>query len=88
MGKEPFIHRENKANDTPKNNKREEQMDQKLLLRKAMIDSIKDANGPSMIEPTIPVFSTLGCEMAPSFKSLKPGMHICTNLMHITPTVI
>lgn len=51
----------NKANDTPKSNKPEEQMEWKLLLRKAMIDSIKNVNVPSIIEPSIQLFGTLGC---------------------------
>jgi hypothetical protein len=58
----------NKPNDTPKNNKPKEQMGYKLLLKKAMIDSIKNTNGPTVIEPTTQVFGTLGCEIIVSFK--------------------
>lgn len=57
------IHLGNKANDTTKNNEPKEYTKLKLLLKKTMIDSIKNANVPSIIEPSIQPFGILGCEI-------------------------
>lgn len=43
-------------------------MEWKLLLKKAMTDSIKNANILSKVEPTIQVLRTLGCEITLLFK--------------------
>lgn len=53
----------NKANDAPKNNKPKEQMELKLLLKTAVIDSIKNANVPGIIEPSSQLFGTLAWEI-------------------------
>lgn len=73
----------NKTNDTPKNNKPKEQMELKRMLQKATIDSIKNANVPSINEPSIQLFGTLGCQTT---ISLNVGIYIWTSLMYVTYT--
>lgn len=70
-----------KANETLKNNKPKEQMEWKILLKKAMIDSIKTANVPGIIEPSIQIFGKVGCEITVSFNI---GIPIWTNLICTT----
>lgn len=50
------------------------------LLKKSMIDSIKNANVPSINEPSIQLFGTLGCKITVSYNV---GIHIWTNWMCI-----
>lgn len=38
-------------------------MELKLLLKKAMIDSIKNVNAPGIIKPSIQLSGTVGCEL-------------------------
>lgn len=71
----------NKANDTRKNNKPEEQMEWKVLLKKAETDSIKKANVPGLMEPSTQLFGTLACEITLSFSV---GVPIWTNWTCIT----
>lgn len=52
-----------KANDTPKNNTPKEEMDLKLTLKKAMTDSIKNANVPNIIKLSMQLLGTLDCEI-------------------------
>lgn len=73
----------NKANDTPKNNKPKEQMELKLLLKKSVIYSIKNANVPSINAPAIQLFGTLACKITLPYNV---GIHIWTNWMCIICT--
>lgn len=66
----------NKANDTPKNNKPKEQMELKLLLKKSVIYSIKNAKVPSINAPVIQLFGTMACKITLSYNV---GIHIWTN---------
>lgn len=63
------IHLGSKVNETTKNNEPKEKTELKLLLKKVMIDSIKNANVPSIIEPSIQSFEILGCEITFLFNS-------------------
>lgn len=68
----------NKANNAPKNDKPKEHMELKLLLKKAMIDSIKNANVPGIIEPSGQLFGTVAYEITLLFDI---GIQIWTNLI-------
>lgn len=58
-------------------------MELKLLLKKAVIDSIKNANVPSISEPSIQLSGTLGCEITLLFNV---GIQLWTDLMRIIYT--
>lgn len=63
MTSKNLIYLGNKANDAPKNNKPKEQMELKALLQKAVIESIKNANVPGIMEPSSQLFGTLAWEV-------------------------